>query len=492
MVRQQDSTESITVTAPDADYPRPDIFVGKADGTIEYRAGTIDEEGNAQDPSYDPTTEVLLVAVTRNPDLSNDEDGGSAGTSSFVSKVATGTEVMQGSLAIGSLADPDNPSNLIQVDPNGKIIIVRADRYGSFATRNLAVGYSRLARITTAISGGVSIRDYQFTLDILATLDGDITQRGQLYCALINDGTGVYVSSVLEVTGSLNPDVFTLVKVSATEYDLFYEHLDTKAILIYRPFALGPADRYIFYRRETILASLPAGDQYNFSLYGDLSEILSDIAALETWAMDLDNQVQDHEKRIEGLEMNSGPSLPPGGTTGQVLKKQSAADGDADWEDEAGGGASAFLDLTDVDAPSGYTGQALKVPRVKADESGLELVDAPSGEPSGLINLGDVSGLISLDLTSGNRFKCRLIANGTLTFTGAELGKDYVLEITREGNFTLAYQSGKFRLPLGYVPVLTNTTTNGTSPPKAVDLLTLLCMSENRLDIVVTPDIREN
>lgn len=33
-----------------------------------------------------------------------------------------------------------------------------------------------------------------------------------------------------------------------------------------------------------------------------------------------------------------GPSLPPGGTTGQVLKKQSNDDGDADWEDESGGG----------------------------------------------------------------------------------------------------------------------------------------------------------
>lgn len=33
-----------------------------------------------------------------------------------------------------------------------------------------------------------------------------------------------------------------------------------------------------------------------------------------------------------------GGSLPPGGTTGQILKKQSAADGDANWEDEGATG----------------------------------------------------------------------------------------------------------------------------------------------------------
>lgn len=35
--------------------------------------------------------------------------------------------------------------------------------------------------------------------------------------------------------------------------------------------------------------------------------------------------------------------LPPGGTTGQVLKKQSGTDGDADWEDESGGGGGGLV-----------------------------------------------------------------------------------------------------------------------------------------------------
>lgn len=264
-IHQQTSVESLTIEAPDANYPRPDIFLGKEDGSIEYRPGQVDEEGNVQEPTYDPAIEVLLRAVTRNPDNSNEQQNEAPSVSDFVSKSATGTEIMQGSLAIGSLADPNSPSNLIQVNSNGKIVIVRADRIGAFATRNLATGFSRLAKIQTVMPGGPAIRDFQFKLEILATLDNDVTQEGTLYCALINDGTGSYVSSMLQVTGSLNPEVFRLVKVSATEYDLFYQHLDSTAILIYRPFALGPADRFIFYRREPILAGLPSGDQFHFS-----------------------------------------------------------------------------------------------------------------------------------------------------------------------------------------------------------------------------------
>lgn len=42
-----------------------------------------------------------------------------------------------------------------------------------------------------------------------------------------------------------------------------------------------------------------------------------------------------------------------------------------------GGGATEFTELTDV--PADYTGQGEKLVAVKADESGLEFVDAPSG-----------------------------------------------------------------------------------------------------------------
>ncbi|WP_100628679.1 hypothetical protein [Algoriphagus formosus] len=252
-------------TGTPSNFNRVDYAVGDNNGDILWISGPEDPD-QLIDPSI-PVGTILLARVIRTPAGDNTPEVTPEDLTDFVSKSAPGNQTILSSITLASLSDPGSPSNLIQVNTNGKIVIVRADRIGSFATRNLAVGFSRLARINTVVSGGPAIRDYQFKLDILATLDGDVTQRGELYCALINDGTGEYVSSVLEVSGSLDPAVFTLVKVSATEYDLFYQHLDSKAILIYRPFALGPADRYLFYRREAIIPSLPPGDQYFFSLF---------------------------------------------------------------------------------------------------------------------------------------------------------------------------------------------------------------------------------
>lgn len=42
--------------------------------------------------------------------------------------------------------------------------------------------------------------------------------------------------------------------------------------------------------------------------------------------------------KLASSQMPSGASLPAGGSTGQVLTKASGTDGDADWEDSAGGG----------------------------------------------------------------------------------------------------------------------------------------------------------
>lgn len=52
----------------------------------------------------------------------------------------------------------------------------------------------------------------------------------------------------------------------------------------------------------------------------------------------------------------AGPGVPPGGTAGQVLKKQSDGDYDADWEDEeGGGGTSDYEDLDNLPRINGVT-----------------------------------------------------------------------------------------------------------------------------------------
>ena len=69
-----------------------------------------------------------------------------------------------------------------------------------------------------------------------------------------------------------------------------------------------------------------------------------------------------------------GTGLPDGGTTGQVLTKQSATDGDADWADAAGGVDHVELTQAEYDALS----QAEK-------ENGTVyfVTDAPSGGGGG-------------------------------------------------------------------------------------------------------------
>jgi hypothetical protein len=86
--------------------------------------------------------------------------------------------------------------------------------------------------------------------------------------------------------------------------------------------------------------------------------------------------------------------VPPGGTTGQVLKKTNNNDFVTEWG-TGGSGASAFTDLSDV--PNNYTGDALKVVRVNAGETALEFatvsgtgdVVGPASATSGAVVLYD-------------------------------------------------------------------------------------------------------
>ena len=82
--------------------------------------------------------------------------------------------------------------------------------------------------------------------------------------------------------------------------------------------------------------------------------------------------------------------------------------------------------------------------------------------------------------------------NATMDIINPTLGYDYVFEVSRSANLTFGYQSGKFRFPLGSAPILTNPTTNGSSPSSSIDILTGLCMRSGRLDMVITPDLKEN
>lgn len=93
-----------------------------------------------------------------------------------------------------------------------------------------------------------------------------------------------------------------------------------------------------------------------------------------------------------------GSSLPTGGTTGQVLTKQSSADGDADWETPSGGSG----------IPSGgTTGQVLT--KHSAIDGDVEWTTPPSGSSGHIIQ---------------NSSGTDMTARDTLQFVGATVTDD--------------------------------------------------------------------
>lgn len=77
------------------------------------------------------------------------------------------------------------------------------------------------------------------------------------------------------------------------------------------------------------------------------------------------------------LKFTDAPiSLPAGGTAGQVLTKNSIADGDASWAESL----KLFTSLEDT--PSSYSGKGGKIVKVNSGGTGLEFGDVTTGSGS--------------------------------------------------------------------------------------------------------------
>lgn len=261
VIHQQDGNETIPVQAPHPTYPRPDIFVGTGDASIIYRAGEVDEDGNVQEPSYDPVTEVLLRAVMRNPDLSNEEDQGSPGTSSFVSKVATGTEVMQGNLAIAPQSG--QLPNIASFDNNGVPRRSNPAIAGYYSTLQGIGGFSRILTIT--IDPAVQLNYYA-----VMEFSGISTkyEKGFLWVQFRINSAGNIVQNGLKCFGEFDVTKYTLIKTSPTTYTLFAAHDEVNSFYRFRPKSqFGASFRYVYHQLEAKVNPLPAGDRHLFSAY---------------------------------------------------------------------------------------------------------------------------------------------------------------------------------------------------------------------------------
>jgi hypothetical protein len=69
---QQSGEQTLAIEAPDPDFTRVDFFHGDNAGVIHYSPGVLDSDGNSMFPDI-PEDHVVLRAVLRNPDSSNEE-----------------------------------------------------------------------------------------------------------------------------------------------------------------------------------------------------------------------------------------------------------------------------------------------------------------------------------------------------------------------------------------------------------------------------------
>lgn len=121
-----------------------------------------------------------------------------------------------------------------------------------------------------------------------------------------------------------------------------------------------------------------------------------------------------------------------------------------------------------------------------------QFVQAALGK--GVVDLGDVSGVVTLNLANGRKFKCRATGNITaFSFSNEVEGLDYTLDITTETTAkSITFVASKFRFPFNLAPQLTSPLANGSAPAKAVDKFVFTCAVAGRLDCVITPDLRDN
>jgi hypothetical protein len=108
-----------------------------------------------------------------------------------------------------------------------------------------------------------------------------------------------------------------------------------------------------------------------------------------------------------------------------------------------------------------------------------------------IVDRGTVaSGTLVIDCSRKNH-KVILTGTVTLDYTNLVAGREYKLWVERSTNTTVTLLVNKWAAPLKMTPAFTNPTANGSSPAKAIDLLSWVVRdASERPAIVITPDIQ--
>jgi hypothetical protein len=254
-----------TVAAPDANFPRPDIFCGKADGTIAYYPGSVDAEGNAQIPNI-PEGEVLLRTVIRNPDGTDEVDDSAPDTTDFVSKSATGTQTIASLLAFTQLTRPSGISRVPIMSNGGILTVGGSPAQNDVYTTTFGGGgtWSKLVTINLSIPDQVN---YYVALE-LAGISTNY-EKGNLWIHFrVNESTGDLEVNQLKCFGEMVPSKYKLVRIDSDTYAVFAHHDESDSNYKFRPIFQYGATEVTEYHHQAARTSLPAGAQYNFSAFG--------------------------------------------------------------------------------------------------------------------------------------------------------------------------------------------------------------------------------
>lgn len=170
---------------------------------------------------------------------------------------------------------------------------------------------------------------------------------------------------------------------------------------------------------------------------------------------------------------NGTSALPSGGTTGQVLTKNSDTSGDASWQTPASG-SSSLADLTDTTITSPTDGQVLKFSSsggahwYNAKDAGVMSFNTDTTDTTGYL-LNIASGMYSiLDIRKGDTVAFALKANYTFSSAGGQDVQSWGLHFS-EGGSTFTH----------YNNFICNTSTSNTYFTKDLkkgDVIVALCL----------------
>jgi hypothetical protein len=101
-------------------------------------------------------------------------------------------------------------------------------------------------------------------------------------------------------------------------------------------------------------------------------------------------------------------------------------------------------------------------------------------------------GTVTVDLDSADVFYMNMSGSTTISHSGGTTGKQYLFVFVQDtSNKALSFTASKYRFSSAAEPILTNPTTNGSSPAHSEDIITGI-FRNGRLDVVITTDLQNN